>query len=89
MCFDSTRETNSNKVMKANEAPEKIYFSQTENGRQYFTSAIPFEREFVEYIRIDAFIEKAVRFLKEWDAYRVCLEGHKDWFIEQFKNYMK
>ncbi len=36
-----------------------------------------------------AFIEKAVKFLKEWNAYRVCLEGRKDWFIEQFKNYMK
>lgn len=43
----------------------------------------------IEYTRTDAFIEKAMKFLKEWDAYRVCLEGHKDWFIEQFKNYMK
>ena len=49
--------------MKANEAPEKIYFSQTEDGRQYFTPAIPFEREFVEYIRTDAFIEKACNYL--------------------------
>jgi hypothetical protein len=50
--------------MKVNEAPEKIYFSQTEDGRQYFTPAIPFEREFVEYMPVDAFIEKACEWLK-------------------------
>jgi hypothetical protein len=50
--------------MKANKAPEKIYFSQTEDGRQYFTPAIPFEREFVEYMPVDAFIEKACEWLK-------------------------
>ena len=33
-------------------------------------------------------IEKAVMFLTEWDKYRVCLEGHKEWFIEKFKRAM-
>ena len=34
-------------------------------------------------------IDKACKWLKKWDAYRVCLEGHKDWFIEQFRKAMK
>jgi hypothetical protein len=34
-------------------------------------------------------IDKACKWLKKWDAYRVCLEGRKDWFIEQFKKAMK
>lgn len=75
--------------MKANEAPEKVYFTLIEDGLHCYTEGIPFEREYIEYTRTDVFIEKAVRFLKEWDAYRVCLEGHKDWFIEQFKKYME
>ena len=48
--------------MKANEAPEKIYFSSTENDTHYYTEAIPFEREYVEYVRKDAFIEKVIKF---------------------------
>jgi hypothetical protein len=51
-----------NKVMKVS-VPEKIYFSQLEDGRQYFTPAIPFEREFVEYMPVNAFIEKAALWL--------------------------
>ena len=55
--------------MKVNEAPEKIYFSATENGTHYYTEGIPFEREYIEYSRTDAFIDKAC------DAYcKVC--GH-------------
>ena len=34
-------------------------------------------------------IDKACEWLKKWDAYRVCLEGNKDWFIEQFRKAMK
>jgi len=30
-------------------------------------------------------INKACKWLKEWNAYRVCLEGRKDWFVEQFR----
>ena len=71
-------------IMKANEAPEKLWWSE---GAVWQTN--PNSEGYVKYTRTDAFIEKAVEFLKEWDAYRVCLEGHKDWFIEQFKNYMK
>ena len=80
--------------MKAHEAPEKIYmtpsFGEPDNVllASFSKSHLEYHRD-IEYTRTDAFIEKAMKFLKEWDAYRVCLEGHKDWFIEQFKNYMK
>lgn len=75
--------------MKANEAPENIYVHRTPYLGLLAVSEINITGDDIEYTRTDAFIEKAVRFLKEWDAYRVCLEGHKDWFIEQFKNYME
>lgn len=49
------------------EAPEKIYFTSTENGTHYYTEGMPFERESIEYVHKDAFIEKAC------DAYcRLC-----------------
>ena len=51
--------------MKVNEAPEKLYFSATENGTHYYTEGIPFEREYIEYTRTDAFIEKVCAFLKD------------------------
>ena len=74
--------------MKANEAPEKIYFSSTENDTHYYTEAIPFEREYVEYVRKDAFIEKVIKFFTPhiqdnsggYDRANV---------IENFRNYIK
>lgn len=55
--------------MKIDNAPEKIYFTSIEDGTHYYTEGIPFEREYIEYVRKDAFIEKAC------DAYcKVC--GH-------------
>ena len=72
------------------EAPEKIYVPTAGDELHYHMACPNNEfQESIEYTRTDAFIEKAVKFLKEWDAYRVCLEGHKDWFIEQFKKYME
>lgn len=34
-------------------------------------------------------VEKAVEFLKNYDAYRLCLEGHKADFVEQFRKAME
>ena len=50
--------------MLANEAPKKIYFTTNENGTHYYTERIPFEREYIEFINIDAFINKACEWLK-------------------------
>lgn len=77
------------------EAPEKIYFTSTEDGTHYYTEGIPFEREYIEYIRTDAFIEKAKKFINTVNQYLYyCIsEGcdlvDVDKFIEDFKNYIK
>lgn len=76
------------------EVPEKIYFTQTENGTHYYTEGIPFERKYVEYISKDAFIEKAEKFFTE----KFEVENYNDYidvdgspifnygrFIEDFK----
>ena len=49
--------------MKANEVPEKIYLATNENDTHYYTEGIPFEREYSEYTRTDAFIKKVINFL--------------------------
>ena len=68
------------------EAPEKIYFTQTENGTHYYTEGIPFERNYIEYIRKDAFIEK----VSTWFANRYQVNSYLDADdIEDFINYMK
>lgn len=73
--------------MKAN-APEKIYFSANENGTHYFTEGIPFGREYIEYIRTDAFIEKAYEFFAPYISDNSG--GYeRAAVIEDFKNYIK
>lgn len=71
------------------EAPEKIYFTSNENGTYYYTEGIPFEREYIEYISTDAFIEKAADYI----ANNMRCDGYtlqtKVKFIRDFKNYMK
>ena len=59
MRIDSKRETNSNKVMKTN-APEKLYLHPAAYGKvgaSWLT--FPLTNEDIEYVRTDAFIEKA------------------------------
>lgn len=51
--------------MLAHEAPKKIYFTTNENGTHYYTEGIPFEREYIEFIRVDAFIKKACKYLSK------------------------
>lgn len=81
--------------MKANEAPEKIYmtpsFGEPSNVllASFSKSHLNFHRD-IEYIRTDAFIEKATEYLQEhlidyWSQ-NVTDESK---FIEDFKNYMK
>ena len=83
--------------MKANEAPEKIYFTSTEDGTHYYTEGIPFEREYIEYTRTDAFIEKACDWLKENKDKYLYNTGEKGEYIpacsskiiDEFRKYMK
>ena len=74
--------------MKANEAPEKIYI----NGFSAFAT-VPV-KEGVEYIRTDAFIEKAREFLKSYRQDTPDGTGYiagiiNDETIDDFVNYMK
>ncbi len=71
------------------EAPDKIYFTSTENGTHYYTEVMPFERESIEYVRKNAFIEKAEKFI-----YSALNDGLMDTtniedFIKLFKKYME
>ena len=77
--------------MKANEVPEKLYYTQTEGG--FYLTTIKPEPPFakgVEYTQTNIFIEKA----KKW------FEKQNEWFdpngnrhrdmesFEDFRNYM-
>ena len=79
--------------MKANEAPERIYLDEDESW--HLTNP---NGDSIEYVRTDAFIEKALEFLDG------CIPDYIDLkhanvdtfmnidnkrFIEDFKNYMK
>ena len=74
--------------MKENEAPEKLYISY--EGYGVFGDDFSTERtrnSQIEYTRTDAFIEKAVEWLKEQDE-MIGVSFQED-FLERFKNYMK
>jgi hypothetical protein len=72
--------------MKANEAPEKIYrttfYLDDDKGDTKWKKAPVAGAENIEYVRTDAFIEKACEWL---DSHMV---GWKKDFIENFRNYM-
>jgi len=75
--------------MKANEAPEKIYYTPT-GGGFYLTTTKPEPpfAEGVEYTRTDAFIEKAW----DWIEDNMLSSNQQDksrFYYEQFINYMK
>ena len=78
MCIDSERKTNTYKVMKANEAPEKIYLDEDKSW--HLTNP---NGDSVEYIRADAFIEKAAKWINEHTSLSEKL------VIENFRKYME
>ena len=77
------------------EAPEKIWVHEV-SAREL---DIPFKDYHIEYIRADAFIEKAVSYLnsKLYDWVQTTNTNQRSYantimkqdFIEDFKNYMK
>lgn len=78
--------------MKANEAPEKIYLTPLECMAASFQ---PKKDNTIEYIRTDAFIEKAIKWIEEINnhhhivRYSDSCEPPLSELIEWFKNYMK
>ena len=80
--------------MKAN-APEKIYISNYSSGLTYNWHPERLAIKDIEYIRTDAFIEKACEFINKANLYlyhcisEECDLVDTDKMIEDFKNYMK
>ena len=88
--------------MKANEAPEKLYLHPTakgEVGASWLT--FPLTDDDIEYIRTDAFIEKAENFFENYLEEEECKFGVSEWvevrsnfesrdsLIRAFVNYIK
>ena len=79
--------------MKANEAPEKLYFGEfNKTGLEAYSNRES-DNE-VEYTRTDAFIEKACEWLKDNIYHRVYECGDRlgfptAEFIDEFRKYMK
>ena len=79
--------------MKANEAPEKIYLEKVypdngvlPNGLNYNQSSND-----IEYIRTDAFIEKACKWLEKYVTYIHPRKGKEECIVNltRFRDYMK
>ena len=77
--------------MKANEAPEKLYLSKNIYSTFLYQVPDPDDDTAVEYTRTDAFIEKALKFIKtnvdrivnnQHGVCMGCMDG-------EFINYMK
>lgn len=78
--------------MKANEAPEKLYFGEFDKTGLAAYSNRESDNE-VEYTRTDAFIEKAAEFMcnnidKQLTIYHNNTWRKRDEFIEAFRRFM-
>lgn len=76
--------------MKANEAPEKLYYAPYGDIREDY----PITDNYIEYTRTDAFIEKACEFMcnnidKQLTIYHNNTWRKRDEFIEAFRQFMK
>jgi hypothetical protein len=71
--------------MKANEAPERLYLSETIYSTFLYQVPDPDDETVVEYTRTDAFVKKACAWLEN------NLQGivGGSIYIEDFRNYME
>ena len=80
--------------MKANEAPEKLYFEESDKGILDIYSNRESDDE-VEYVRTDAFIKKAENFLEMLGYGFTIIDNitnanyDKEQLIEDFRNYIE
>ena len=72
--------------MKANEAPEKIYINSNLEKRTWLIGKG--DSSFIEYVRTDAFIEKAERYIRSV-ADGLDKDDDVEAFISGFRKYMK
>lgn len=82
--------------MEENEAPKKLYVDIEDGFRDSFLYGYVEKRreDDIEYVRTDAFIEKACEFLSKLSNYNegFIYPSHSeviDAFVNNFKNYMK
>ena len=83
--------------MKANRAPDKLYLSRNIYSTYLYQVPDPDDDTAVEYVRTDAFIEKACSWLKENKDKYLYNTGEKGEYIptcsskmiEEFRTYMK
>jgi len=80
--------------MKANEAPKKLYFGESDKGILEIYSTKESDNE-VEYTRTDTFIKKALKFLDEnffFNNLHYSIESgvfdSKEEMFDDFKKYM-
>ena len=84
-----------NKVMKADEAPKSKFvypdklYARTNNNITLDISYAPQTLEAVEYIRTDAFIEKACDYLMEYEFNDSPTIADRRKRVDEFVNYMK
>ena len=70
------------------EAPEKIYIHPDIGGREFLRPWLPraANNESVEYVRKDAFIEKAKEFI--WE-HTDGTDYHVNYILKEFEKYME
>jgi len=72
---------------RANEAPKKLYFGESDKGvLDIYSNREPNDE--IEYTRIDAFIEKAERYIRSV-ADGLDRDDDVEAFISGFRKYMK
>ena len=72
--------------MKVNEAPERIYINSNFEKRTWLIGKG--DSSFIEYVRTDAFIEKAERYIRSV-ADGLDKDDDVEAFISGFRKYMK
>lgn len=70
--------------MKANEAPEKIWVHELSAKELN----VPLKEYHVEYVRTDAFIEKAKKWFEKQNEWR-DINGNRHCDLEDFENFRK
>lgn len=73
--------------MKANNVPDKLYLSKTIYSTFLYQVPDPDDETAVEYIRTDAFIEKACDFIETYP--HLFMGVLRSEVIKDFKNHMK
>jgi hypothetical protein len=74
--------------MKENEAPEKLYLSKNIYGTYIYQVPDPDDETVVEYVRTDAFIEKAKEWFEHQNEWR-DINGIKHCDMESFEDFRK